>query len=146
MNTYDYDLNDLFDGPVPDIEDCTDFFEALIRSRNDLDPDEDMHLQDGFCQMASCQPKFHCAQQNVLEPGNSSDGFSHSLSSDLLASAIEEIGDNSEFCCVDLLPQLIVKSGQEIIFIYQKHDESLFPDSESMISLQFTQFHVNCMD
>ena len=107
-----------FDDLINDIEDSSyqsdvlvntgdfsDFFDALISSRNVLYSSEDMHLQHGFCQMESYQREFHFEQQNVLELGNSSDGFSSpSQSSDLLASAIDEIGDLSEFSCEDSFP------------------------------------------
>ena len=90
-----------FDDLINDIEDSSyqsdvlvntgdfsDFFDALISSRNVLYSSEDMYLQHGFCQMDSYQREFHFEQQNVLELGNSSDGFSSpSPSSDLLASS-----------------------------------------------------------
>jgi hypothetical protein len=111
---------DLFDGLITAIEDSTgqfdvfintddssNFFDPLISSRNVLYLHEDMQQ---FCQMDSCQPKFHFVQQNVREWGNSSDGFTHRRI--LLSSAIDEIRDLSEFSCEDSLPSVSSCSSQ----------------------------------
>ena len=115
MDYYD-NSSHLFDDLI-NVQDSCDFFDALVSSRNVLYPPQDMQLQ--YLNPMDCyHPEMTFAQQstgseapfdnqNVLEVDNTLDGLSspwQSNASDLLASAVSEIGDLGYFSCEDSIP------------------------------------------